>query len=520
MKKLIVIIAFVLFINAAKAQSLDNAIKEIQKENLVKAKIELLKIYSASKNLDAAFYLGNVYLKDGVTDSAKYYYSIAETGSSALSSVAKARISLMNGGNDDAAKAIADKALSVSKRKDAEVLFQIGQLAYRPNPVNVAAYIDFVKEASTISENKYYTLVLGDMYLDLNQGGKAMSTYEDVTMIDSNHVLANIRVGRLYYAAKNNEMAIKYLERANRNDNSYSIVHKELGELYYINKNYDRASEEFKKYIELNYNDSKAKMTYSGFLFQLKEYQKTIDEVNGFYKADTTNGVYLKILAFSYQELKKSKQALTYLDKYLKYTPADKINGLDYTYAGKIYASNGDTTKAINAYKTAISKDSLNADVFSEFGKTLFNFKRYGDAVLILNKRVKMEKVASSLDYYYLGRAYYACKEYVNADTNFALFVQMQPKLADGYLWRANCQLRLDDTKNPKGLSSPFYTKFIEIASSDIVKNKSNLITAYNYLGFIALHNKDNASAKANFEKVLSIDPENTEAKEAIAKIK
>ena len=216
MKKLLVIIAFVLFINAAKAQSLDNAIKEIQKENLVKAKIELLKIYSTTKNLDAAFYLGNVYLKDGVIDSAKYYYSIAETGSSALSSVAKAKLSLMNGGSDDAAKAIAEKALSVSKRKDAEVLFQVGQLAYRPNPVNVSAYIDFVKEAATLTENKYYTLVLGDMYLDLNQGGKAMSNYEDVTMVDSNHVLANIRVGRLYYSAKNYDMAIKYLERANR----------------------------------------------------------------------------------------------------------------------------------------------------------------------------------------------------------------------------------------------------------------------------------------------------------------
>jgi TolA-binding protein len=131
-----------------------------------------------------------------------------------------------------------------------------------------------------------------------------------------------------------------------------------------------------------------------------------------------------------------------------------------------------------------------------------------------------MEKRPSSLDIYYLGRAYYACKEYVNADTNFADFTKMQPKAPDGYLWRAKCQLELDNMKDPKGLASPYYIKFIEVASADVAKNKNNLITAYSYLGFIALHNKDNASAKMNFEKVISIDPENTEAKEQLAKIK
>jgi Tfp pilus assembly protein PilF len=58
------------------------------------------------------------------------------------------------------------------------------------------------------------------------------------------------------------------------------------------------------------------------------------------------------------------------------------------------------------------------------------------------------------------------------------------------------------------------------VASADVNKNKANLITAYSYLGFMALHNKDNATAKTNFEKVIGIDPENKEAKEQLAKIK
>lgn len=521
MKKLIVSIALVLTTVAVNAQSLDNAVKEIQNENLVKAKIELLKIYNSSKNTDAAFYLGNVYLKMGVTDSAKFYYNIAETGASALSSIAKARLSLMNGGNDEAAKVFIDKALSVSKRKDAEVLFQAGQLAYRPAPVNVATYIDYVNEAKNLQpETKYYTLILGDMYIDLSKGGTAMSTYESVTAVDSNNVLANIRIGRLYYSAKSYDLAIKYLEKANAVDQSFSIAHKELGELYYLTKNYSKATAEFKKYIDLNYNDSKAKMTYSGFLFQLKEYQKVLDEVGAYQASDTSNPVYLKILAYSNQELKKYKPAQQYLEKYLKYSPADKINALDYTYAGKIYASNGDTVKSINSFKSALMMDSTNADVYSEYGKNLFNFKRYADAILIMKKRISMEKRPSSLDYYYLGRAYYSCKEYVNADTCFADFARMQPKAPDGYLWRAKCQLELDNMKDPKGLAIPYYTKFIEVASADVTKNKANLITAYSYLGFMALHNKDNATAKTNFEKVVGIDPENKEAKEQLAKLK
>ena len=66
----------------------------------------------------------------------------------------------------------------------------------------------------------------------LGIGGKAMGKYEDVVAADPNNVLANIRIGSLYYASMNYPTAFEYLEKANALNPNFSIAHKELGELY------------------------------------------------------------------------------------------------------------------------------------------------------------------------------------------------------------------------------------------------------------------------------------------------
>jgi Tfp pilus assembly protein PilF len=113
------------------------------------------------------------------------------------------------------------------------------------------------------------------------------------------------------------------------------------------------------------------------------------------------------------------------------------------------------------------------------------------------------------------------------ADSAFADFSRMQPKSPDGYLWRAKSKLELEDKKSLKGLSVAHYTKYVELIEADaasngqqvLVKHKTNLINAYSYLAFVALTNKDNATAKEQFRKILVIEPDNKIANEEIKKL-
>lgn len=520
MKKTLFIVALLSLTGFVKAQSLDDAIKEIRNENYLKAKKLLLTVVSNDNTGNASFYLGNVYLKLKEIDSANYYYVLSSASENAFGYLAKARYMQLKGQDSSTYKEYIEKAISQTRRKNAEVYFQIGMMAFSPEPKNVAQYIGYVKKAIDLEpENNYYPLILGDMYVNLMDGGKAITEYEKVYNADNNNVLANIRIGRIYYSAQNYDLAIQYLERANSIDPSFSIAHKELGELYFITRDYEKAAAEFKTYLSLNDNDVRTKVAYSGFLYEIKAYDKAIAEVSEFEKADTNNYNYPKILAFCYLDTKEPKKAQAYMDKFWKKVPSDKISGLDYTYAGKIASANGDTANAIVMMRKATVIDTTNASIYTEFGTALFNSDRYHEAIGIFNKRLAMLEPPSTDDYYYLGRSYYAAGQYQLADSAFGLMVNLIPSWAEGYRWRAMSMFALEK-ESVKGLAYDHYLKYVELASANAEANKSKLKTAYFYLAIVETLRKNNEAAKMYYNKILELYPDDKEIKEEISKLK
>ncbi len=520
MKKSLFIALFLTLGTFVKAQTLDHAINQLRNENFLSAKKELLKLLAVDNSGINKYYLANAYLQLGDKDSALFYYTQCSEMTDAYGSISKARVEQLKGSEIAQFQPHIDAAIDAAKKKNAEIYFQVGLLAFKPEAYRPAMYIQYVEKALELEPaNKYYKLILGDLYRANKQGGDAVNKYEEVLAQDPNNVLANIRVGRIYYAASNYPLAISYLEKANSIDPSYSIAHKELGELYYLTNKYDKAREEFKTYISLNDNDAKTKAAYSGFLYQLKEYDKAIEEVGEFLKTDSNNYIYYKILAFCHLELKNVEAAQYNMTKFWEKVPKDKAIAIDYTYAGKIANANSDTANAVKYMRQATQLDTNNADVYSEFGILLFNTKRYQEAVSVLNKRVAMYTAPTNIDYYYLGRAHYAQSQWALADSAFSNLVRIQPEWADGHLWRAKCNYQLEGDKI-KGLAFDYYQKYIELASSNIERNKSNLIIAYYYMGIVYMTRSDKENAKASFSKILEIDPENKDAKTELSKLK
>lgn len=514
--------AVALFLIAnAFAQTLQDAQREIDNENYFKAKLILFKLMKDGTvaKQDAAYYLGNAYLKSDDADSAKVFYQMVwnpET-KAALGYVANGRLALL-AKNPTEAKANFDRALQTTKMKNANIYYEIGDAYFRPTVSNLSSAISNLEAAYNLdNKSTNIMLALGDAYLanaatDNTMGGKAMNKYEAAAAQDGKNPLAQIKIGRLAVNGRIWEQAIDAFNKALSIDQSFPIVYKELAEAYYLSKQYDKVKPNYEKYIALSPGDNQAKTSLITLYYQSKEYDKAIEEATRGLKNDPSNYVFQRVIAFSNFELKRYKEAAD-ASKLFWDNPNKKVKDIDYIYSARIAAQSGDTTAAMNYFKIALANDSSNCDLIGEYGKVLYLAKHYTEAIAqYAYKKAKCDKLGS-LELFYLGKSYVSAGDSVMADTTFAEFISRNPTSPDGYLQRAMVNLKMG---NPADyMAFPYYMKYIELTQAEPMKYKRNLPDAYAYVGlyyFEKMKNKE--EAKSYFMKALEIDPANEMAVE------
>lgn len=521
MRKVFSIVAVVMVSMNLFAQTLQDAQKEIDNESYFKAKQLLFKIMSAgtvTKN-EVAYYLGNAYLKSDDADSAKLFYAMVwnPDNKNALGYLANGRLALLNKNNAEA-KTNFDRALQITKMKNANIYYEIGDAYFRPNVIDLQNAISNFDAAYNL-DNKNVTnmLALGDAYLensatDNTMGGKAMNKYEAASEAAKSNPLALIKIGRLAVRGRIYDQAIESFNKALAIDQSFPIIYKELAEAYYLSKQYDKVKPNYEKYIALSPGDNQAKTSLITLYYQSKEYDKAIEEATKGLANDPTNYVFQRVIAFSNYELKRYKEAAEASKKFWD-NPNKKVKDVDYIYSARIASQSGDTTAAMNYFKIALANDSSNCDLLGEFGKVLYLAKHYNEAIAqYAVKKSKCDKLGS-LELYYLGKSYSSAGDSLMADTTFAEFIIRNPTSPDGYYQRAIINLKIG--KPEDYMAYPYYQKYVDIAGVDPVKNKRNLPDALAYIGLYHFDKlKDKETAKTFFMKALEIDPANTTAAE------
>lgn len=502
----------------AGAQDIASARKDIDNENYYKAKNTLLDLLgnTDTDQSQVTYYLGNVYLKTEELDSAQLFYEkSAENNKTALAYVANGRVALLKKDTKTAREQF-EKAAVSSRYKNAEILYQIGDAWYKPEATDLKEAINYFEQAWKVNnKNSTNTLALGDAYLDNNEGGKAMSKYESAAEVDPKLTMAHIKIGRLNVRARIYDDAIAAYQKAVALEPENAIAHKELGEAYYLSKKYDLAKPELKRYTELAPEDAEAKTRFISFLFQLKEYEQAATEALELLKEDPNNYILFRSLSYANYELKRYKEGYEYAQKFWETADPKKVRPADYVYSARLASLNGDTAKAFAYFAPALAADPNNADLQSEYAKTLYTAKRYEEAAA--QYAIKVQKFeGTSLDYYYWGRSNFSAKNYLAADSAFAVFAEKNPSSPDGWLWRAK-SLSANDPEIKQGDAFPFYQKYSEIAQADPARNKSNLIEAYQYMSIYYQNAvNDRANAKATLQKALELDPDNEFTKELL----
>lgn len=516
------LIASVIAVSGMSAQTLPDAIKQTRNEQFESADVIFKKLIQAKQgNLgDLYFYYGENFFKNENLQMANEMYEAGADANATnpLPYVGLGKVQWYQGKQTEA-KANFYKATTLGGGKNATALLKIAEVYINADKKNLPEAFTLLATATKLEpKNPEVYLLLGDAYLEQNDGSKAIENYEKAGSLDPKSVQAILRQGQLYNRAKNYTLALDLYKKASLVDSSFAPAYREKAEIFFRAGQYNNAVAQYKRYLQLNDNCG-ARGRYAGFLFKAKQYAPSIEASKEAKKCDPNN-VYLdRYLAYDYYETGDYANGLTASQAFFSKASPEKILPLDYEYRAKLNAKTGNDSLAILDYKKALEMDTSRTELNNDMANSYMKMKKYNDAIALFKSKITSGKAGVN-DYYSIGRAYYYSKDFVNADSSFSKIVVAQPELSLGYLWRAKANVQMDP-ENKQWKSKELYETFIsKVKPEEIERSKKDLIDAYNYLAAYHASKKDCAGTKACLLKVVELDPNNAQAKKVLASLK
>ncbi|MBV6403349.1 MAG: tetratricopeptide repeat protein [Flavobacteriales bacterium] len=453
------------------------------------------------------------------------------------------------------AKAKLNEAIALAEDKNAKHPKELKALTYRevaeaygagPDP-DVATAIAWVDKSIELNPNDADAHVLrGDLLMARGSfdASEAVAAYKRAAELMPTAARPVARKARMYYRAKNHEAAIAEFDRAIAIDPSYAPAYSGRAEAHFMARAYDKATADYDRYLELNTGNVSARVRYAKFLFLVGQYSACIAEIDALRGKGLKDNNLRRIEGYARCEAGDFAAALAAMQAYFAEQPAEKVIASDHEYMGKIYAglatkvvttdANGtvrindpgaqatvenkpDGTSTVNvsltnydslaaeSYLKAARMDRAKAYLFTEAGKAFGKAKRHDLATKAFQEKIAIAPEVN--DYYYLGSSAYKAKLYATSDSAWAVYIEKQPGLHQGYLGRARANVGLDPEKQT-WQARPFYEEVVRhIKPEDQTKYKVDLEEAYFYLGFFQFSKeKDMGMARCWFEKLKALN--------------
>ncbi len=522
--KIFGVLLFFAFTYSSIAQTLAEAIKKTENEQLDAATSDYLKLLSQSPDKgDVYFYIGENYFLKNIPDSANYYYQkgIDKNPTYPLNYVGAGKY-LWYAGKSADAKAMFFKAQSIVLNKNAEVNRKIAEVYINAPEKSLEEAIDLLNKAIKLEpKNANNYILLGDAMLEKNpaDGSPAIKNYNEAIKLDSKSAKGILRIGKLYGRARNYQLALDNYKKAIEVDPNFAPAYRELAELYHRANMDVKAIESYQKYLELN-NSNEARYRYASFLFDNGKYADAIKEMETLTSKGFKSFYVDRILGYSYYELgdKTDKDAytkgLTAINSFFDKTGQNfKYLASDYKYRGLLLMKTGKDSLGLIELDKAIKLDtSIANDLYKEIAKTALKNKQYDKAATYFDK-TRFSSLTSQ-DYFEMGRAYYLSKHFDKADTAFGMLINKLPNFDVGYVWKGRTKANLDP-KNEKWLAFPYYEKYLSLVKPEernTAAKKSNVIESCEYLGYYYASKKNKEKASEYFLIVKEIEPTNAKA--------
>lgn len=549
----------------AVAQDVQTALKDLEAERVPKAEQTFRQLASSSPSADNQFYLGYFLLKTGKPDEAKAAFEkgVAADPKNQLNNVGLAGVALAKK-DLNTAKTKTDEAVAATKGKNGEVLFRAGEMYTlfegeqgANDPARAIELLERAKVLDKKNQNVEIPMAMGDAYTLRNEGGPAVSRYEEVidgTMADkSNNTTkaeANAKIGQLYLRSKQYKLAQEFFEKAIAADPEFAPSYRSYADALVGSRAYKKASTTYDTYVQKSgTQDPELLLNVAKYYFLAGDHQKSLDYLAKL-QGQVKDPIIDRMRGWSSLALGKNDEAISSLNTFIKNAP-NKVIFDDYKYLGRAYGQagtpEGDSLSIVFLEKAAPLDTTEN--LYREIGDKYYASKRYDKATDYISKAIANDKKPSTNDYLKLGLANYQQgfavsktvadtaqqrvmrrQYFTQADSAFAKLAGVVEKdsktypLAYYYRAQANYYMNGRDAALASGTPVPLYEKFIEQALAEqqdpqtgATKKETNrkyLITSYKYLISNAIAKKDDAKAKEYANKVLELDPNDKDAKD------
>ncbi len=559
MNRLFLVIPALVMSFTCGAQSLKEAIKKTESEQMESAAQDFRKILAAQPALGTNyFYFGENFFKSGDVDSALYMYNkgIEANATAALNYVGVGKVKLQKG-DAEGARTQFYKATSLSSNKDAEVFRQIAEAWLVTDTKEAEEAIKMANAAIKLEpKNAENYILLGDAQLEKNptDGSTPIKSYQKASELNPKSPKGLLRQGRLYQRARNYKLALDFYKQAIALDPNFAPAYREIAELYSMAGQPANSIENWKKYLELN-NSEQARYRFMSALYFNKQYAEAIKEYEELKKKNFTNVYLERLAAYSYAEVSgkdstAAKKGLEAMDNFFKLAGNDfRYIPDDYKYKGLLLAADGRDSLSMVEMNRAIALDSGKAGaIYAELAELAQKNRSYPNVVKYLElKKGQDPKNLSNNDWFALGRAYYFLGQtklrdvtalaaelkkkkkntspeleqlqrqtdslFVNADSAFVQLVQLNPSWPVGHAWRGRANASLDpDAKSDS--TKVHFEKVLSLLKPEEKTGsyKAYAVEAHEYLGYYYVTRKDEAMAKENWLKVKELDPDNVKA--------
>jgi tetratricopeptide (TPR) repeat protein len=506
------------------AQGVHEAKKHIHAKKHNTAKHTLRKALEADpNNPELVYWLAQAYFDHKDPKGAKdvlLKHMGGALGNNPLLLVAMGQVELTENKPNDARQKF-ETAISLTKGKDIAIFTAIGKAnleqggdpAYGIEKLKLATAIKGFKDPMTY-------IYMGDLYRAIQNGGGAVSSYENALVIDPKMAMAKHKIGKIYLTqgSESRDIFLQKFSDAILDDPTFTPALYDMY-VFYFSRDVNKAIQyfnDYKKHAEpgpaLDYEEASLQFASANF-------QNAIAKSDDLLKSqgDSADPRLYRLKAYSYDKLGDSIQALANLETFFqKVKSAEDINPENYLIAAFNAAKQKTDPAKVDYYFTkAIDADTLIENKVDYTRKAADFFKRTANTAKSAEWLVKVLAInpkQSKVDLYNAGFENFKATEYKRADSIFSIYKTVFPNEVYGHYWSFR-SLSVVDSTMELGLAVPDCEKFISIAEADKVKNKSTLITAYGYLaGYSANIKKDLAGAAGYLEKIIEIDPNNQDA--------
>lgn len=526
MRLFLTIVTISIFGSIARAQSIDEISTDIyhQKYGSATAKLQTI-LRNDPTNAQALYLMTEVDLqKDSVQKAKEMLAALPGTAfNEPIVECAEGHI-LMRQDSIEAAKVFFDKALDQTKQKNPQILHAVAKahLDAKQGDANYALQL-IEKALKKDKDNPAMLVTKGDLYRKLGNGSEAYKAYQSALAANEYYSAALYKIGKIFTSQDNKEAYVTYFNRAITGDSMYAPALYELYYYYYF-KDVNKAKEYLDKYISASDKTIANDYLVTDLLFSSKKYAAAISQAKQLIgmQSDEVEPRLYKLLAYSFKEQNKTDSALKYMGAYFEKQVDSNYVARDFEAMGAIYDSiGGKTDSAIYYYEKALAMTKDTAQMLTYYKKFAEAAKAGKDNALEakwLGKYYRANVNATNVDLFNWGIAAFKGGEYATADSVFTTYEQKYPEQSFGYYWAARVNAAIDSNME-KGLAIPHYLHLVELIKNDTANSTSRkyLIEAYGYVAaYEANTKKDYANSVEYFEKLLSIDPANEDAKKYV----